>query len=556
MNNRTKIGMIAAVIVLVGMMVLLFSSSGRNTHKKNTFISSNWTNKYGLLDKKPYGLYLFTALTKAHIDSSNRVLVAHNVDIFDSILNTERNRTYFFTGKRFGLYSDEFAHLLDNVEEGSDLFLAYDAITENIEEKLFTRSNLEFDYTEKIKIETNRKEYSMIHLFQNDTIAKNWRGFGDLETFRPYESLSSFENIDNLIEIKHGKGKIILCTTPNVFYNYQLKRDDGYHYSQFVLNHLSKEKDIVYLEFGRLSEDYDDYEETDEGTDDSYLRLLFSNPTLLKAMLLSLLTMFLFAVFRSKRVRPIVPYLDKKKDMTLAFAETITSIYFSKRDPYTLLQVQGKNFFTMVQKHFYLDLNRGDRDNVLESLAEKSNYDVRDLVELLVLFETKTVSSVDEHYLAKVLGLQHEFYRKTGIISDKINNRTNNQKQVFRRGLLLPSSFILVGIFIMIIGLYFLMNSYGIGIALWPIGISLIFIGNIRLSNPYLVVENNIWTTFSPFGKKKEFKGKDIIEIELLNSGVVIHLPNQNKIIINYWELSRFDKEHFKRFITQIHTEE
>ncbi len=557
MTNRTKIGLIAGVILLMGLMVLLFSSGNKKKSSKNTFVSSNWINKYGLLDKKPYGLYLFTTLTKAHIDSSQRILVAHNSTIFDSLLTTHEPKTYFFTGKRFGLFTDEIRSVLDEVADGSDLFLAYEGITENVEQELFVDVQMQFDYASEIKIKTKSKSYSMFHLFQNDTIARDWKFFGNSKAFKPHQSLSWSSEMDNMIKIHHGKGKIILCSTPNVFYNYQLKTVDGYHYAQFVLNHISKNQDIVYLDFGRLSEDYDEIvEEPQEGEDDSYLRLLFTNPPLLKAMLLSLFALLLYAIFRSKRVRPIVPYLDKKKDMTLAFAETITSIYFNKRDPYTLLQIQRRNFFTMVQKHFYLDLNRGDRENVLNSLAEKSNYDKRDLVELLAFFETKTVSEVNEHYLAKVLGLQHEFYRKTGIISEKIQERTQKLKQIYRRSLLLPSMMILGGIFTFIIGLYLLMNSYGGGIVLWPIGVLLFLLGNTRISKPYLVIENDIWKAFSPFGKKIEFNKDDIIEIELLNSGVIIHLHNQRKIIINYWELSRFDQQHFKRFITQFQTEE
>ncbi len=558
MTNRTKIGLIAGVIVLMGLTFLLFSSGGgKRTPHKDTYISSNWTNQYGLLDKNPYGLYLLTTLTKAHLDTTKRALVANDIDVFDSLLLTDSPKTYFFTGNRFGLYTNEFERLIEKVEKGSDLFLAYDGITENIEQQLFDFVDMKFDYSAQIKITTKRKSYTMFHLFQNDTVARDWKFFGNSNTFKPYRPLSWLNEQDNLIEIPHGKGKIILCSTPNVFYNYQLKTDDGFHYAQFILNHISKKQDIVFLEFGRLSEDYDDFEEElGEGEDDSYLRLLFTNPPLLKAMLLSLFALLLYAIFRSKRVRPIVPYLDGKKDMTLAFADTITSIYFNKRDPYTLLQVQRRNFFTMVQKHFYLDLNRGDRENVLNSLAEKSNYDKRDLVELLEFFETKTVSEVNEHYLAKVLGLQHEFYRKTGIISGKINERTQKLKQTYRRSLLLPSVFILGGIIIVITGLYLLMNSYGGGIALWPLGILLFLLGNARISNPYLIVENDIWTVFSPFGKKIEVKKENIIEIELLNSGVIIYLQNQRKIIINYWELSRFDEQHFKRFITQFQTEE
>ena len=168
----------------------------------------------------------------------------------------------------------------------------------------------------------------------------------------------------------------MLNTTPKAFYNYQLKRKTGFKYSEFVLNQLSPNQDIIILELGRLSDNYGD-EDVDEETgdklkkDDSYLTLLFKNPTLLKAMLLAIIGMLLFVIFRSKRTQPVVPYISQKKDMTLAFADTITSIYFAKRNPYGLLQVQKRNFYSMVQKHFYIDLSRDDKKNAIESLAER-----------------------------------------------------------------------------------------------------------------------------------------------------------------------------------------
>ncbi len=556
MTNRAKIGLIGAVILLIGLMFFIIKPGGGNKVKKSTYFSSNWTNQYGLLDKKPYGLYLFSTLTKAHIDSTKKVIIAHNIALYDSLMHTNKNRTYVFTGKRFGMYSSEFDDLLEKVEEGSDLFLAYESITNNMEKKMFASLEMTFDYSQKVTVKSKKDTYQLIHLYQGDTIARDWKAFNRFDAYGNFRSLSSFQDVDNLIEIEYGEGKIILCSTPNAFYNFQVKRKDGFHYAQFVLNQLPKNQDIVFLEFGRLSEDYDNYEEEqNENEDDSYLRLLFSNSALLKAMLFSLLALFLYAVFRSKRIRPIVPYLGKKKNMTVAFAETITSIYFSKRDPYTLLQVQRKNFFAMVQKHFYLDLNRGDRSNVLRSLAEKSNHDIRDLEEFITMLETKSVAIVNEQYLANVLALQHDFYRKTGIVSDKMKERTQKLEQIFRRSLFLPWVFILIGIIVIITGLYFLMNSYGVGIALWPIGIILIILGIIRISNPYLVVKNKKWTVFSPFGKKQEFKEEEIKEVEILTSGVLIHLQKQHKIIINYWELSSFDKEYFKQFISQIHTE-
>jgi len=346
-----------------------------------------------------------------------------------------------------------------------------------------------------------------------------------------------------------------------VFYNYQVKRKPGFEYAKYALNQLPKNQDVILLEFGRLTDDYGSEEEemeNDNGKkeDDSYLVLIFSNSTLLKAMLLAIFSVTLFILFRSKRIRPVVPYIGKKKNMTLAFADTITSIFFSKREPYGLLQVQKKNFYAMVQKHFYIDLNRGDKVNALNSLAEKSNYNRKKLEDLLNSFNTTKVSEVNDQYVAKTLQNQHAFYRKVGIISDKIIERTQKRKSVYRRSLVLPALFILVGLFLFFFGLYYLMSSIGVGIIFWPLGIILIVLGVLRMTNPYLVVKEEFWTYYSPLGRKKTYYENEIRQIEILTSGVVVNFNESQKLVINYWDLSRFDHKQFKGFITKLHTQE
>jgi hypothetical protein len=37
------------------------------------------------------------------------------------------------------------------------------------------------------------------------------------------------------------------------------------------------------------------------------------------------------------------------------------------------------------------------------------------------------------------------------------------------------------------------------------------------------------------------------------NRGVILVFRNNKELIINYWDLSRFDQEQFKRFISKFH---
>ncbi|MBL1279861.1 MAG: hypothetical protein COA33_006300 [Fluviicola sp.] len=565
MNNKTKIGLVGGIILLMVLMVWMFSASdnsvGKDGKGRKPYVSSNWSNKFQVYDKKPLGLFLFTSLAQAHIDTSHNVSIAYNWDVLDSLVyRTEDPKTYLFVGNNFGLYTNEFLEILREVGNGSDLFLSYNILTDNLVEELFVESDPLFDYAESINLFAGQKKYSMINLFQNDTISCNWNAFGDIQTVdSSYTTLSSFMEMSNFIRIEHGEGNIYLNTTPAAFYNYQIKRNPGYKYTEFVLNQLPKDQDIILLELGRLTDNYGDADTDDQDgenlkRDDSYLTLIFENPTLLKAMLLSILGIILFVIFRSKRTRPVVPYIGEKKNMTLAFAETITSIYYAKRNPYGLLQVQKKNFYTMVQKHFFIDLNRKDKDNALNSLAEKSNRSRQEIDELVNSYETKEAFSVSDQYVAKVLTKQQDFYRSVGIISEKTSERIKGRELVFRRSLLLPSVFILSGLFLFFFGLYYLVSAIGIGIIFWPVGILLVSLGIIRLSKPYLLIKDKEWTHYSAYGRKKEFKENDITHIEILASGTVISFGENEKLIINYWDLSRFDQKQFKRHISKLHT--
>ena len=566
MNKQIKIALIGGVILVMSLLVWMFSAGDNSKQSgpvRKAFVSSNWNNRFQVFGKKPMGLYLFSTLAKAHLDTNRNIHVAHEWNDLDSLVTMDNtNKTFLFVGSRFGVYSDEFEAILKEVNKGSDLFLAYHDLTTNITDELFDSYNTRFDYAPAITIKTPSSNHYMINLFQNDTVAKSWPAFGKyIKTRNQYSTLSSFRNMANLIRINEGQGQILLMTTPSVFYNYQLKRKSGFKYAEFVLNKLPKNQDIILLEFGRLTDDYGSEEEEieeEEGQkqDDSYLVLIFGNPTLLKAMLLAIFGIILFVLFRSKRIRPVVPYIGKKKDMTLAFADTITSIYFAKRQPYGLLQVQKKNFYSMIQKHFYIDLNRGDQENARNSLAEKSNYSRKKIDDLLDAFNTTKVSTVNDQYVSRTLKSQQAFYREVGIISDKTIERTSKRESIYKRSLMLPALFILVGLFLFFFGLYYLVSSIGIGIVFWPLGIILIALGIMRMTNPYLIVKENEWTYYSPIGRKRAFRQEEIRHIEILTSGVIVNFEEGEKLVINYWDLSRFDHKQFNGFITKLHTQE
>jgi len=549
------------------LLVWLMTPSGEITNEKKksvpVYTSSDWKDRYQPFDKNPRGTYLFHRLVKTHIKKKNITSADRYIQLDSILTKDDKKRTYIFVGNKFALKNSEIDSIMTKVEKGSDIFFSFEEITENILDRFFDTVYFRSDYDEQEMVYTPRAKYNLLELYQKDTVAKLWNAFGEIKPKGDSKALSTFMEMENFIVINMGKGKVFLHTNPNMFYNYQLKRNDGFRHARYVIDQLSSNKDVVILELGRLLDDYDGEEEEDEEEpqgagdgkqDNSLLRWLLERPMLRNALLLLILGLLLYLIFRSQRKRPAVPYYPKKKDMTLAFTETITSIYYSKQNHYGMLQVQRKNFYATILKHYFVDLNRRDGDREIRILAEKSNKPFEEIKALVNMFETKETSKVNDQTVIQMAKLQQEFYKDMGIISEKIDQRLKKREMVFRRGLLLPVGLILFGIISILCGFYFLVNSIGPGIALWPIGAILLTLGVLRLVHPYLKVTEKHLITYSEFGRKKEYLREDVINTKSTKSGVVIQLQDNKRIVINYWDMSRFDKEQFDRFVSKVHT--
>jgi len=563
MSNQRKIALIGITVVIMITLVWLIGG-GKTTEQKGVsrvpFVSSNWEKKFQLEDKEPLGLYLFNELAKSHIDSSNQVKEIHKwAEVDTSHAYLVKPKTFMFVGNVFAIYDREIDSLMRHIEEGSTLFLSFNDLQEELYDSLFEYLEFEYDYTETVKVFAEGQEYSMLNIYQNDTVAGEWYAFGYKETANEYNVLSSFMEMDNFIAYPYGKGMVLMHSNPNMFYNYQIKRSDGFKYSEYVLNQISPNQDVLHMEFGRVSDNFGDFDtDGDEGADgkkeDSYLRLIFENPTLLIAWLLILFAIILFVLFRTKRTRPEVAYIEPNKDMTLAFAETITSIYFSKRNPYGILQVLRKNFYNSIQRHFFVDLSRREGNREIITLSEKSNIEVSELEELIATLETKEPHIVSDSYVSDVQKRQHKFYRQVGIITDNVLEEVAKRKITIRRALLIPSMLILIGLFLILFGMFYLTEGLGTGILFWPLGSIILVLGVLRLSSPFLIIEDGIIVHYSPFATKRRFNVSDFNSLEMKRNGAVLKFSNKGRININFWDMSHFDRKQFEAFVSKIHS--
>lgn len=559
----TKQGKILIILILViGVSLMFWVSSGKSTSRNNdkglsnikTVSYNNWQKRFNNFEKNPLDLFLFNRLLQTHNDT-NKLFEITNWFMLDSILNDSlAHPSFVFVGDKFGITDAEITDLETIISRGSKVIISYNELTDNITSLLTGSIGYGYEYGEQESVVVKKDTFNFTNLFQNDTVATTWSTFEEIYTDYDVEILSTINGYANAISIKIDQGELILHGNPSLFQNYNLKTVDGFKYSESVINRLPTNQEIYLLEIARLSDnygDYDDLEGDNEADDHSYLQFIFDNPMLLNALILTIIGLVLFLLFRSKRLQPIVPYIAPKKDMTLVFSETITSIYLSRNNPYGLLQIQKRNFYTAVSKHFFVDLNKVDNSKAIKTLSEKSNKSIDEIQSIVNRLETKTAFSTDDKYILETSKIIRKFYVETNILNEEDLERIGSKTIVIERSLILPAVAILSGIMFFLFGMYYLTNAQGFGILLWPVGIILIIVGIMQTKNPLMSISQDDLSFYSVFGKKITHKKSDITSIETTRNGVNITF-SEKKHRINYFEVSYFKIKQLKHFISQL----
>ncbi len=554
---------VGGLILFILLFVWIIRPFGKNALelKKNAVpavISTNWDDAYDLVSKDANGLYLFNYLLKTRISKGKEVSKIDHSYNLDSI-SKKSKPSFIFIGERFVLTESESDTLFSKVANGSRLFLAHHQLDASFYDELFDNIELSYDYNFAAKIKSANASFTFYHLYQNDTIANKWRGYKNVltSTETPHKALSKIGNLENNIAIPYGSGYIYICTNPEVFVNYQLKTNDGIKHAKIWINRIPENENIYWLELGRFVEEDKDidpweddpFEEGEEKVDDSYLQFIFQQKSLIYALILLIVGIIAYVIFRAKRTQPIVPYLPKKKNMTLLFTDTITSIYFANRNPYVMLNLQKRNFYDAVQKHFFIDISRRNENKEIKMLSQKSNISEQEITALINGFETTEVSKVDEAYLVNIGLNLVSFYRRSGLISNKVQDKLAAREFILHRSLKISSLMLILGMSAIQISLYFLIKSIGIGVAFWPIGLFFMVYGFLYMSKPILLV-NNLNIKYIPIlGKAKIYTLSEIEHIETNNRGAKIIMLNGKKLNINYWELMKSDAEQLKGFV-------
>lgn len=362
MGKAIRNYLILLSVVVIVMALTVFSSADRKV---------DWEQTYDANSKQPYGLYIFGEQLK-HFFSKKVDRISYTPYEYLRRNQQKGNYNYIFTTK--GIDEVSLKKVLSEVKAGSQaLFLNND---DGLMDTLKIKTNYQLMVSE-VNLQLNSTSYNKpIYLRpEGDYIRVNYFTRLDKERDKALGYAFSSDGKKerrkiNFVEVPYGKGKFFLHLGPPIaFTNYFLKENQEVRsYAATVLSYLPEDRPTVWFVPPTQGEDT--------------LSFIMSQPQLRAAWHLMLLGFVLYLLFKGKRQQRIIPVIEKPKNTTIEFAQSISSLYYQERDATDMVRKKITYFLDQVRQRYYLDTQQINEDFATK-LANKSGKD-RDLVQQIV----------------------------------------------------------------------------------------------------------------------------------------------------------------------------
>lgn len=556
MNRKVIISFLAFALFMGVVIWLLDGAGGDSTKRVQKKYSSDWKKVYDLKDENPRNISFFMDLLDVHVTDS-----VYNLKYWsdlDSIPNHEE-ATYLFIGDEFGAgdYYDSIMHYADS---GATAYFSFNHLTSNIYERHFKEGAFYWDYSKVLFAWIGDTTVPFYHVYENDTINEDWYSFSETEIIDTnYRSYMYAMKHPFAFYEKHHKGKVHFHSIPNLFENYQVIQPNGYAHARIVLNKIPKDKPVIFLTCGINDSSQEititDDENADEGSekeDTSLIQFILKNPALRLAFLLFIILLLLYVFFRAKRKEEILPGYNQKRNMSLAFVETLSSIYISRNSPIGVLQVMRKNFYSAINRHFYIDLSRKENlEQNLEKLIAKVPYDSEKLVDIVRSLDSRK-NNVDNRHLGLVNAKIRAFYIETGILRPTESFVASDKEVNLDKSLLLGAFILLLSLLTLIRGLYLLSLGGSIGMFFIIPGMVLIYFASRYIRIPVATIKANEIVIYGLVAGKRVISINQTIRCTVEKSHISFECEDGNTFIIRQALLSRRAKSALNQFVEFI----
>lgn len=410
----------AVIIIILGILIIGIFAFFAYRMKKGV----NWKPTFYNTDTNPYGTYITYKLLKdvfnAKIESTRKPIytnirpyVDEYID-YDEIENEEKNilfynsikdisdtTSYVFINKSFDLENIDLPYFLDFIALGNNAFISAEHLSPLLLDTLKIKAeyiyyNIDSTYT---LIDYDNKRYN----FQNiNSFAKL-----DIDECKYPTRVLAKNNLGNtaFLQIKYGKGNLYLHMVPSAFTNINMLKKDKYDFGFRSLSYIPSYNKIL----------WDEYQKQGLKGERNMFRVLLNDRSLQLALWISILGLLLYAIFGAKRKQRIIPIIKPPLNSSVEFLNTISNLYYRKRDYKSIINYRQLHFLDYIRKNYYMsteDIN----EEFIKTLHAKSGMDKDKLKKIFQLYDNIILhqnSNISNNLFLEYNNLLEEFYRET-----------------------------------------------------------------------------------------------------------------------------------------------
>ncbi len=364
-------------------------------------------------DKIPFGFYAARNLLPALFPSATIFSDKRSPGYWDSISYHGNNQAVFIVSNYLNADDDELKRLLNFAKGGNHVFVICKYLSYNAN-LFFGFDDNGFVREEDFISEDDALSVRLVLPRFNDERSYTYPGrvcggyFKTVDTNYITVLGKNRSGYPNFMQLNVGAGAVYIHTSPLAFSNYFILHKNNMPYFQQAFSVIPATVNKVLW-----NEYYLTKRNTQSQGEPGWLRVLLEYKSFSWALITAIATLFVFVLLEMRRKQRPIPVIEKTKNDSLDFVQTVGRLYYDKKDHKDLAKKMGVYFLDHVRNRYKLTadtLNEG----FINSLHLKTGYDlnkIKNIVDFILHVEHE--SNIREKELADFHNQLESFYQNT-----------------------------------------------------------------------------------------------------------------------------------------------
>jgi hypothetical protein len=402
LKSRTSVILFIAVLLALATALYLMIEKDKY----------NWRETYRVEGKQPYDFDFFVSLMK---NAHQTKMISNNLEqkLVEATQDSLRKSTYLYAGSNYYISKNELKALMDFVEKGNQAFIISQSLPDSLVRMLGQHYDFEtiYDYHfvpdtvfynfEHPELKSQEDYYfnkyykdkvsSRYMFFMNSDGVYQTRNFTVLgkTTYKTNDSLYSG---GIFIKTNLGLGEIFIHVDPMCFTNIQLERKQGFEYASKVFKHIDSKNILWDVSSTQWKNDFEMSSNINKSN--SPLEFILSNKELAWAWYILTATGLFFLFFGTKRLQSVIPVKNSRKNTSLQFIKTISSIYGQNKSNKEIASLKMEHFLWLIRNKLHISTSQINKDTY-KQIAAKTGVRYVDVETLFKLYQNKINNNVE-----------------------------------------------------------------------------------------------------------------------------------------------------------------